>query len=162
MEPASLTTTTMPPHAVAQPKVHLHVHVEDLAGAVAFYRTLFGEGPAKERPGYAKFLPAWAPVNLAISEQVLVVGGSVSHVGIQLGDYASVRHHLERVQAAGLQVRVEMGVDCCYANQDKFWVRDPSGLEWEIYVLNHDVEQISRAATPAATSSCCAPGRCAP
>jgi hypothetical protein len=44
------------------------------------------------------------------------------------------------VKAAGLPVREEMGVDCCRANQDKFWVRDPDGLEWEIYHLNYDLE----------------------
>jgi len=34
-----------------------------------------------------------------------------------------------------------MAVNCCHANQDKFWVRDPDGVEWEVYVLNHDLEE---------------------
>jgi hypothetical protein len=33
-----------------------------------------------------------------------------------------------------------MGVDCCHANQDKFWVQDPDGVEWEVYHLNYDLE----------------------
>jgi hypothetical protein len=52
-------------------------------------------------------------------------------------------------------------VDCCHANQDKFWVEDPDGLAWEVYVLNHDLEDGAAApgcGTPAvAASSCCAP-----
>jgi arsenate reductase len=48
--------------------------------------------------------------------------------------------HLARVKAAGLPVREEMGVDCCHANQDKFWVSDPDGVEWEVYHLNFDVD----------------------
>ena len=47
---------------------------------------------------------------------------------------------LARVKAAGLAVREEMGVDCCHANQDKFWVQDPDGVEWEVYHLNYDLE----------------------
>ena len=39
---------------------------------------------------------------------------------------------LVRAKAAGLAVREEMGTDCCYANQDKFWVTDPDGIEWVI------------------------------
>jgi len=31
-------------------------------------------------------------------------------------------------------------VDCCHANQDKFWVQDPDGVDWEVYHLNYDLE----------------------
>jgi hypothetical protein len=47
---------------------------------------------------------------------------------------------LDRIKAAGLPVREEMAVDCCHANQDKFWVVDPDGAEWEVYHLNYDLE----------------------
>jgi DNA-binding transcriptional ArsR family regulator len=33
-----------------------------------------------------------------------------------------------------------MGVNCCHANQDKFWVKDPDGVEREVYHLNYDLE----------------------
>ena len=33
-----------------------------------------------------------------------------------------------------------MAVDCCHANQDKFWVVDPDGAQWEVYHLNYDLE----------------------
>jgi hypothetical protein len=52
-------------------------------------------------------------------------------------------------------VREEMGTDCCFANQDKFWVVDPDGIEWEVYHLNYDIEADDLAATPAA--GCCPP-----
>ena len=63
------------------------------------------------------------------------------------------RREMERVKAAGLPVREEFSVDCCHANQDKFWVQDPDGVDWEVYVLNHDIEVESM------DSSACA---CAP
>jgi hypothetical protein len=30
-------------------------------------------------------------------------------------------------------------VNCCYANQTKFWVIDPDGVEWEVYHVNFDL-----------------------
>jgi hypothetical protein len=27
----------------------------------------------------------------------------------------------------------------CYANQSKFWVIDPDGVEWEVYHVNHEL-----------------------
>ena len=48
-------------------KVHLHMHVSDLAKSKEFYGRSSGPTPVKEKPGYVKFLPEWAPVNLALS-----------------------------------------------------------------------------------------------
>jgi hypothetical protein len=31
-------------------------------------------------------------------------------------------------------------VNCCHANQDKFWVKAADGVEWEVYYLNYDLE----------------------
>ena len=63
-------------------KVHLHMHVSDLAKSKAFYGTFFGATPVKEKPGYVKFLPDWAPVNLALSEGGHAAEGTVNHVGV--------------------------------------------------------------------------------
>jgi hypothetical protein len=73
-----------------------------------------------------------------------------------------VTAHLARVKAAGLPVREEMGVNCCHANQDKFWVRDPDGVEWEVYHLNYDLEDdLATTKKPqglqlAKSNACCA------
>ena len=64
-----------------------------------------------------------------------------------------VRELLARVKAAGLSVREEMDTNCCYANQDKFWVRDPDGVEWEIYHLNYDLDEDVSAASAATNCS---------
>ena len=77
-------------------------------------------------------------------------------MGIQLTTPAEVQRRLQRVQAAGLNIRVEMGVDCCHANQDTFWVQDPDSVSWEIYVLNHDITAGGGScATRVAASACC-------
>ena len=148
-------------------KVHLHLHVSDLAKSREFYQTFLGSAPVKEKPGYVKFLPDWAPVNLALSSGRPAGEGVVDHVGVQVDAPEAVTAHLARVTAAGLPVREEMGVNCCHANQDKFWVRDPDGVEWEVYHLNYDLEEELSSAPGRATratgltlakgGSCCAP-----
>jgi hypothetical protein len=41
-----------------------------------------------------------------------------------------------------------MQTNCCYALQDKTWVHDPDGNEWEVFVVLED--------NLAETSMCCA------
>ena len=146
------------------PKVHIHLHVSDLAKSRAFYETFFGAGPVKEKPGYVKFLPDLAPINLALSVGGGAAAGTVDHLGVQVESTAVVMAHLARIKQAQLPVREELGVDCCHANQDKFWVQDPDGVEWEVYHLNYDLEDETAAAvvgarptglTLAKSSSCC-------
>ena len=124
------------------PKVHVHMTVSNLEKSRAFYEQFFGTAPVKVKPGYVKFLPAFGPLNLAISEGRLEPGrGHVDHMGVQVETRDIVVRELARVKAAGLSVREEFSVNCCHANQDKFWVSDPDGVEWEVYVLNHDIEE---------------------
>ncbi|HSE05898.1 MAG TPA: ArsI/CadI family heavy metal resistance metalloenzyme [Methylomirabilota bacterium] len=143
-------------------KVHLHLHVSDLAKSRAFYEKFLGTEPVKVKPGYVKFLPEWAPVNLALSAGGAAGAGTIDHVGVQVAAVDTVMAQLARVKGSGLPVREEMGVDCCHANQDKFWVEDPDGVEWEVYHLNYDLE--GEVAAPrlalAKGGACCGSGGC--
>lgn len=147
------------------PRVHIHMTVADLAKSRRFYEQFLGVTPVKVKPGYVKFLPEFGPLNLVLSEGPAgPEGASVNHIGLQVDSREEVVRQLERVKAAGLPVREEFGVDCCHANQDKFWVQDPDGVDWEVYVLNHDLEDESPAVTPAGCrfdllrpTACCAP-----
>jgi catechol 2,3-dioxygenase-like lactoylglutathione lyase family enzyme len=152
------------------PKVHVHMKVSSLEKSRAFYEKFLGTPPVKVKPGYLKFLAPLGPLNLALSEAAPVDGrGHVDHMGLQVETADVVRRELARVKAAGLPVREEMGVNCCHANQDKFWVEDPDGVEWEVYVLNHDIEDEtagcattqpkSSFAVVTGATSCCAPAR---
>src|SRR5215470_12232090 len=131
-------------------RVHVHLHVSDLAKSREFYERFLGSGPVKVKPGYVKFLPDWAPVNLALSQGGASGRGTVDHLGVTLESTERVLAQLTRVKAAGLAVQEEMGVNCCHANQDKFWVQDPDGVDWEVYHLNYDLEE--ELVTPAVAS----------
>jgi catechol 2,3-dioxygenase-like lactoylglutathione lyase family enzyme len=127
---------------IEAPKVHVHMAVSNLEKSREFYEKFFGVAPVKVKPGYVKFLPGFGPLNLALSQaQPSTQGGHVDHMGIQVESQAIVVREMDRVKAAGLPVREEFSVDCCHANQDKFWVQDPDGVDWEVYVLNHDIEE---------------------
>src|SRR5262245_50427011 len=144
-------------------RVHVHLHVSDLVKSRDFYERFLGSAPVKVKPGYVKFLPDWAPVNLALSQGGAGGPGTVDHLGMTLESTEMVLAQLARVKAAGLVVKEEMGVDCCHANQDKFWVQDPDGVDWEVYHLNYDLEEESvapRVAAPvllplAKSGGCC-------
>ena len=149
-------------------KVHLHMHVSDLSKSRAFYEKFLGGDPVKVKQGYVKFLPAWAPVNLAMSTGGPSGAGTIDHVGVQVDSVETVMAELTRIKDAGLAVVEEMGVNCCHANQDKFWVKDPDGVEWEVYHLNYDLEgdeaeaasRLSGLAVVGATA-CCGGSSCA-
>jgi catechol 2,3-dioxygenase-like lactoylglutathione lyase family enzyme len=139
---------------IEAPKVHVHMAVSNLEKSREFYEKFFGVAPVKVKPGYVKFLPRFGPLNLALSQaQPSSQGGHVDHMGIQVESQDVVVREMDRVKAAGLPVREEFSVDCCHANQDKFWVQDPDGVDWEVYVLNHDIEE----ETATASSCACAP-----
>ena len=144
-------------------KVHIHLRAADLDRSRAFYTRLFGE-PVKSKPGYLKFLPEVGPLNLAVSQRSeqpteAALDPIVMEAGIQLDSSAAVHSELARVKKAGLAVQEEMGSDCCHANQDKFWLRDPDGFRWEVYHLNYDIEEEAvpqgAKALPVQQPACC-------
>jgi len=137
------------PHAI-----HISLPASDLAASVDFYRRFLGVGPNKERPGYARFLVADPPLNLALNAVDSTAPGGVHHLGVQVQDSDSVWRRREAVESAGLSTRTEENVDCCYAVQDKFWVTDPDGVEWEVFTVKDEA-----GAVPAA-EACCAPDCC--
>ena len=141
-------------------RIHMGLAVKNLDESVTFYSTLFGQGPTKARPQYAKFEVAEPPVNLALNE----IGGEtgpnnkVAHFGVQVKSTEAVRRVAERLHSAGLETATEEGVTCCYAVQNKVWATDPDGNKWETYVVL-DNDATRRHSVPAGccsdTPDCC-------
>ncbi|MGB0369531.1 MAG: hypothetical protein ACPGD8_09005, partial [Flavobacteriales bacterium] len=74
----------------------------------------------------------------------------------QVETEAEMFNRLESVKAAGLGTMEEIGTNCCYAKQDKFWVADPDGYRWEVYYFHADVEW-NDPSLEAKGESCCSP-----
>jgi catechol 2,3-dioxygenase-like lactoylglutathione lyase family enzyme len=139
-------------------KAHVAIHVHDVAASIEFYRKLFGIEPCKVRVGYAKFDVANPPLNLTLNERPEAGQGALSHLGIQVESTTDLLAIRETWQERALLPRDEMKTECCYALQDKAWVRDPDGNEWEVFAVLKD----NLPEKPAAEKSCCGPDCCAP
>ena len=131
-------------------KAHLALNVRSVERSVEFYQKMLGLEPSKQRPGYAKFDVENPPLNLTLNEVPFTERGALSHLGIQLATTEDVLSMRRNWLDAGLDTRDEMGTNCCYALQNKTWVQDPDGNEWEAFVVLED--------NLATTSACCAPG----
>ena len=131
-----MTTTHETSSVAPESRVQLALNVSDLDAAVAFYSELFRTEPHKVRPGYANFEVADPPLKLVLIEQA--GGQSLNHIGVEVFSTERVVAETRRLGAAGLETRVEDGVVCCHAEQDKVWVSDPDGLAWEVYTVTDD------------------------
>lgn len=118
-------------------RLQLALNVDDIDEAVAFYSKLFDAEPAKRRPGYANFAIAEPPLKLVLLENP-GQGGSLNHLGVEVGSTDEVVAATRRFMAEGLETRIEDGTTCCYALQDKVWVTGPSGEPWEVYAVLAD------------------------
>jgi len=89
----------------------------------------------------------------------------LDHLGVEVESTAEVAAATTRLSAAGMVTTVENDTTCCYALQDKTWVRDPDGNEWEAFVVLEDnlpeasaccnTEQTTATQKQPAASVCC-------
>ena len=154
---AACNTTPVQTGAVESPpvKMHVSINVSDLGRSLPFYEAFFGVAPHKVRPGYANFDLTTPALKFALNEQPVERGnGTLNHLGLQMPDTCQVQKAKERLQAAGLATFDEADTNCCYAKQDKVWVHDPDGNEWEVYVVTEEIED-EHVESPLVTSTCC-------
>ncbi len=139
-------------------RVQLAINVDEIDTAIDFYSKLFDARPAKVRPGYANFAIDSPPLKLVLIENA-GAGGTLNHLGVEVESADVVVQAGDRLEAVGLVTKAEEGVECCYATQDKVWVTDPDGAQWEVYTVlgDSDVMHVEEASTPAA-SACCGDG----
>lgn len=120
-------------------KAHLSLNVRSVEQSIGFYRKMLGIEPSKVRTGYAKFDVQNPPLNLALNEVPSAArGGALSHLGIQVRSTEDVLATRQKWNDAGLITKDEMQTSCCYAVQDKTWVHDPDGNQWEVFVVLED------------------------
>ena len=122
-------------------RVQLALNVADLDESIAFYTKLFGTEPAKIREGYANFAIAEPPLKL-----ILFTGmgepGSLNHIGVEVDSAADVAAAIARTTELGLDQEVQENVSCCFAVQDKTWIKGPDN-DWEIYTVLADAPTMS-------------------
>lgn len=128
-------------------RIHISLPVTNLDQSLAFYGTVLGQPASKVRDDYANFRLDAPPLHLALvlsgasgDSPAARASGSPHHFGVELPDHDQLGAWRARAAEAGLAMRVEDDVTCCYARADKFWVSDPDGHEWEFWVRTADAD----------------------
>lgn len=136
-------------------RLHVHIAVDDLNKSIGFYSTLFGAKPSVVKDDYAKWMLEDPRVNLAISQRDRAAG--VDHLGIQVDSDGELRELATRLKGAGEQTRDQEATTCCYAQSNKAWVNDPSGVRWETFYTFGEATAYGEdePEAPKAVSSCC-------
>jgi predicted enzyme related to lactoylglutathione lyase len=121
--------------------MHVSLYVSNIQNSVLFYSAFFNQKATKVKPGYAKFVLESPSLIISFVENKEKVANQFGHLGFQVDSAIELQSRLADAKNAGLQIVEEMGVSCCYAVQDKFWVMDPDGYyHWEVYQFTEDAE----------------------
>lgn len=139
------------------PRMHVSLYVSDLTASVNFYTTFFGQPASKVKKGYAKYELTEPGLIISFIENPERVQSNFGHLGIQVGTKEEMERRLEMAKAHGIVSLEEVGTACCYAIQDKFWVDDPDGIQWEVYYFHEDVEFNDPKYEEEDASACCMP-----
>ena len=131
------------------------MNVRNVENSIDFYKKMLGIEPSKVRTGYAKFDVQNPPLNLTLNQNVFSGQGALSHLGIQVAATEDVVALRDQWKERGLISREEMQTVCCYALQDKAWVSDPDGNEWEVFTVIED--NLGEEAKKSDGSTCCTP-----
>lgn len=113
-------------------RLHVHVSVDDLAKSIGFYSALFGAEPVVRKDDYAKWMVDDPRVNFAISSKADNERG-LNHLGIQSENEDELEAVYRRLGEANIATVDETCARCCYAESDKHWAVDPTGIVWEAY-----------------------------
>jgi len=95
-------------------------------------------------------------INFAISRREENCG--INHLGLQVESKDELDAMRNQLQRADQGLVEEMGVRCCYAQSDKYWITDPQGVAWETF---HSLGEIpvydDDAGTSKSATDCCTP-----
>jgi len=120
------------------PRMHVSLYVSDIKKSVGFYTQFFGQQPVKVKPGYAKYVLEQPSLIISFIENQERVQSNFGHLGFQVETLEELDSKLADAKSKGLVSREEIGTNCCYAKQDKFWVNDPDHVQWEVYYFHAD------------------------
>lgn len=139
------------------PKMHVSLYVSDIQKTVKFYTQFFGQKAQKVKEDYAKFVLESPALIISFVQNQSRVQQNFGHLGFQVETKAQLEKSLNYAKKQQLEVLEEIGTNCCYANQDKYWVRDPDGVQWEVYYFHEDVAFNDPHYSTQNEEACCTP-----
>ncbi|WP_299757392.1 ArsI/CadI family heavy metal resistance metalloenzyme [uncultured Pontibacter sp.] len=139
------------------PRMHVSLYVSDISKTTDFYTSFFGQEPAKLKTNYAKYVLDNPSLIISFVENPERVQQNFGHLGFQVETKQELEERLYKAKAMDLVSKEEVGTACCYAVQDKFWVEDPDGVQWEVYYFHEDAEFNDPHYEMNDASACCMP-----
>ena len=139
------------------PRMHASLYVSNIQNTVDFYTQFFGQEPVKVKRGYAKFVLESPSLIISFVENKDRVQQHFGHLGFQVETLEDLNIKLWEAKKNNLVAREEVGTNCCYAKQDKFWVSDPDGVQWEVYYFHEDAEFNDPHYEMSGATACCTP-----
>ncbi len=120
--------------------MHSSFYVSNLDETIKFYSDFFDKEPEKVKSGYAKYILSDPGLVISFIENKDRVQSHFGHMGFMVESEEDLNVRLWNAKKKGIVSKEEKGTNCCYAKQDKFWVTDPDGIQWEVYYFHEDVE----------------------
>jgi len=139
------------------PRMHVSLYVSDINNTVNFYNSFFGQQPTKVKNGYVKYILENPSLIISFVENKDRVQQNFGHLGFQVESIEDLNLKLWDAKKKNLVAKEETGTNCCYAKQDKFWVNDPDGVQWEVYYFHGDVEFNDPHYESNDATACCTP-----
>lgn len=139
------------------PKMHVSLYVNSIEDTTQFYEAFFNQKASKIENKYAKFILEEPALIISFIENKTKVKASFGHLGIQVDSVEELKQRLALAKSKKLLELEEIGTSCCYALQDKFWVKDPDGYSWEVYFFHKDVKFNDPNYSLEEDNSCCTP-----
>jgi len=139
------------------PRMHVSLYVKNLASTVNFYNTFFGKPADKIKPKYAKYILESPSLIISFIENEERARSNFGHLGFQVESKEEMETRLAVARNQGIVSKEEIGTACCYAIQDKFWVSDPDGVQWEVYYFHEDSDFNDPHYEMESASECCMP-----
>lgn len=139
------------------PRMHVSLYVRDIEKTVEFYSRFFNRKPEKVKEDYAKFHLKEPALIISFVQNPEKSNAAFGHLGLQVETLEELEEKLQIARTEKLPIREEMDTNCCYARQDKFWVSDPDGVQWEVYYFHEDVAFNDPHYQSQEASACCTP-----
>lgn len=137
--------------------MHVSLYVSDIEKSVSFYSSFFNQEPTKVKPGYAKYTLDEPSLIISFVENKDRVKSNFGHLGFQVETIEDLNIKLWEAKKKNLVTKEEVGTNCCYAKQDKFWATDPDGIQWEVYYFHEDAEFNDPHFETKEAIACCTP-----
>ena len=137
------------------PRMHVSLYVADMSKTVAFYERFFNVKANKIKSDYAKFILEEPSLIISFVQNADKVGSNFGHLGFQVETQDKLKELMELANANNQVFLEEVGTNCCYATQDKFWAKDPDGYMWEVYYFHSDAEFNDPRYSDNSSEACC-------